>query len=381
MKTNQLIWEDGDSWEAYEDSIEINPQLVLFFGSTSLLEGSDYFQQLRDKYPDAQLIGCTTAGEIIGDEVLDDSIVATAIELEKTNISTASLLISDVSGSKEAGTKLAKEISSDTLKSVLVISDGGSVNGSELVEGLTEVLGKEVIVTGGLAGDGGRFEKTLVAYNEVPQQGRIVVIGFEGEAIQVGHGSVGGWDAFGPERKITKSTANVLFELDGKPALELYKGYLGDKASELPGSALLFPLMIRPDGQEETGTVRTILSVNEEDQSMTFAGDVPEGYSAQLMMANFDRLVEGASEAAKYAFNREEQEMESDTLAILISCVGRKMVLGQRIGDEVESVMDIMGGAKQIGFYSYGEISPHVEVGNCQLHNQTMTITSITEKV
>lgn len=380
MKTNQIIWEDGDSWESYEDAVDINPQLVLFFGSTALLEGHDYFQQLREKYPTAQLVGCTTAGEIIGDEVLDDSIVATAIELEKTQISTASLLISEVSGSKEAGQKLGKEIHSESLKSVLVISDGGSVNGSELVEGLTEVLDSKVIVTGGLAGDGGRFEKTLVAYNDEPQQGRIVVIGFEGEAIQIGHGSVGGWDAFGPERKITKSTANVLFELDGKPALELYKGYLGEKASELPGSALLFPLMIRPAGQEEVGTVRTILSVNEEDQSMTFAGDVPEGYLAQLMMANFDRLVEGASEAAKYAFNREEEEMEGDTLAILISCVGRKMVLGQRIGDEVESVMNIMGDVKQIGFYSYGEISPHVEVGNCQLHNQTMTITSITEK-
>ncbi|MEL6253716.1 MAG: FIST N-terminal domain-containing protein [Bacteroidota bacterium] len=381
MKTNQLIWEDGDSWESYEDAVEITPQLVLFFGSTSLLEEQEYFQQLQEMYPKATLVGCTTAGEIIGDEVLDDSIVATAIEFEQTNINSASILIGNTEGSLDAGRKLGKEIQSEQLKSVLVISDGGSVNGSELVEGLTEVLGSDIIITGGLAGDGGRFEKTLVAYNQTPEQGRIVVIGFEGDAVQVGHGSVGGWDAFGPERKITRSEANVLYELDGKPALELYKGYLGDKASELPGSALLFPLMIRPSGQEEVGTVRTILSVNEEDQSMTFAGDVPEGYSAQLMMANFDRLVAGASEAAKFALNKEEAEMESDTLAILISCVGRKMVLGQRTADEVESVMDIMGGAKQIGFYSYGEISPHVEVGNCQLHNQTMTITSITEKV
>ncbi|MEM6799960.1 MAG: FIST N-terminal domain-containing protein [Bacteroidota bacterium] len=381
MKTYQLIWEDGDSWESYDDAVEVTPQLVLFFGSTARLEGEEYFKQLKDKYPQAQLIGCTTAGEIIGDEVLEDSIVATAVEFEKTEISTASILISDTEGSHDAGMQLGRRIQNDRLKSVLVISDGGSVNGSELVGGLTEVLGQDIIITGGLAGDGGRFEKTMVSYNDSPEQGRIVVIGFEGDAVQIGHGSVGGWDAFGPERKITRSEANVLYELDGKPALELYKGYLGEKADELPGSALLFPLMIRPQGQEEMGTVRTILSVNEEDQSMTFAGDVPEGYQAQLMMANFDRLVEGASEAAKFALSKEEEELEGDTLAILISCVGRKMVLGQRTADEVESVMDILVGAKQIGFYSYGEISPHVEVGNCQLHNQTMTVTSISEKV
>ncbi len=379
MKTKQLIWEGPSGWTPYQDDTPIEPQLVLFFGSSEALAAHQHISSLSELFPSATLVGCTTAGEIIGDEVIEDSIVATAIEFSNTHIEVSTLLIGDAQNSYAAGLKLAQDLPSNALKGVLVISDGQLVNGSELVEGLAEVLGPDIIITGGLAGDGSRFEQTLVGCNGEPESGRIAVIGLYGEAIRIGHGSVGGWDTFGPERKVTRSEANVLFELDGRPALELYKEYLGEQADELPGSALLFPLMIRPANQQETGTVRTILSIDEADNSMTFAGNIPEGYTAQLMMANFDQLVDGAASAAEYALLENISE-DQETLAILISCVGRKMVLGQRIGDEVESVQDIMGSkTKQIGFYSYGEISPHVEVGNCQLHNQTMTITAISE--
>ena len=381
MKTKQLIWEGPEGWDDFEGE-DLNAQLVLFFGSTDILSDATPYEKLREMYPDATMVGCTTAGEIIGDEVYDDSIVATAIEFEKTSFQAESLLMTEGLTSLQAGKDLADKLEKEDLKFVFIISDGQKVNGTDLVNGLRSELGDEVILTGGLAGDGGRFAKTLVSCNAAPEEDRVAVIGFYGDAIQVGHGSVGGWDPFGPARKITKSESNVLYELDGKPALQLYKEYLGEKAEELPGSALLFPLMIKPEDQDESGLVRTILSVDEESQSMTFAGDIPETYEAQLMMANFDHLVDGASQAAEFARFEAFKDEEEPSLAILISCVGRKMVLGQRIGDEVESVKDIMGdNTRQIGFYSYGEISPHVEVGHCQLHNQTMTITLLKENV
>ena len=381
MKIQQLIWEDVTGWRNYGVGEVYSPQLVIFFGSVNLLESEDKFEQLRKKFPEAQIVGGTTAGEIIGIEVMDESIVATAIEFEKTTIKIASCLIHEVKNSFEAGKLLANQLLGSSLNNLIVISDGQLVNGSELVHGLEYIAGEDVIITGGLAGDGERFEKTLVSHNSAPESGRIVVIGLYGSNIKIGHGSVGGWDTFGPERLISKSTANILFELDGKPALDLYKEYLGEEAKNLPGSALLFPLMIKPTNQEASGTVRTVLSVDEHSKSMTFAGDIPQGYRAQLMMANFDRLVGGAIQAAQDAFQREEDE-SGERLAILISCVGRKMVLGQRIGDEVEAVQDILGeNTRQIGFYSYGEISPHMEIGGCELHNQTMTITTLTEIV
>jgi hypothetical protein len=379
MQIEQLIWNTKNGWHKTQTSNRsIHPQLVLFFGESGALESGERYLDLRDLYPDAHIIGCTSAGEIINEDVYDGSVVVSAIEFENTPISVVSISIITMADSFRAGAQLGKELSRPGLRGILVISEGIQVNGSELVRGIVSIVGDNIPVTGGLAGDGARFQVTHVGCDSKPESGRIAAIGFYGSAITIGHGSVGGWDPFGPERHITRSKGNILYELDGKPALELYKRYLGDEAANLPGSALLFPLMVRPANNKDTGVVRTILSVGEENQSMTFAGDVPQGYTAQLMRANFDRLIDGAGAAAKIA--GEGSKGNEAKLAILISCVGRKMILGQRTADEVEAVHEILGqDVAQIGFYSYGEISPHVSTGSCELHNQTMTITLLSE--
>jgi hypothetical protein len=251
------------------------------------------------------------------------------------------------------------------------------VNGSDLVRGMNESLPSGVTISGGLAGDGPRFEKTLVGLDENIQIGNIAAIGLYGDHLEVSYSSRGGWDSFGPDRKITKSKANVLYELDGKSALSLYKKYLGDLAAQLPGSALLFPLAIRV-GEHGQPLVRTILSINEAEQSMTFAGNMPEGAYARLMKANFDRLIDaaaGAAETCLIAFDKTPPQ-----LALLVSCVGRRIVLGQRIDEEIDSVRDEFGKETALaGFYSYGEISPLGPTAGCELYNQTMTITAFRE--
>jgi hypothetical protein len=251
------------------------------------------------------------------------------------------------------------------------------VNGSELVRGLNSKVSPSVVVTGGLAGDGDRFRRTWVLEDRRPQTGFVTAVGFYGDRIQIGHGSKGGWDRFGPERCVTRSKGNILFELDGRPALHLYKEYLGDRAAGLPATGLLFPLALRANASDAKSLVRTILAVDEREQSLTFAGDIPEGAFAQLMKANFDRLVQGASEAAS------STKLSTDggpcTLAIAISCVGRRLVLGERTEEEIEATLDVLPkGTRQIGFYSYGELSPFT-TGTCDLHNQTMTLTTLSE--
>ena len=189
---------------------------------------------------------------------------------------------------------------------------------------------------------------------------------------------MGGWDSFGVDREVTKSNANILYELDGQPALELYKRYLGAHAANLPASALLFPLNLR---LQDSGIslVRTVLSVNEEDGSMVFAGDIPQGEYVRLMKANFDRLVDGATGAAE--MSRISLKNSKADLAILISCVGRKLVLKQRVEEELETIREVIGEQVTItGFYSYGEICPSQPFDQrCELHNQTMTITLFKE--
>lgn len=378
MKIEQRVWTQAKGWSTPDSQgIKGKVQLVVMFAATEILKEKTFFEEVNKMYPGAHLFGCSTAGEIYGTRVFDDTIVATAIHFEKTEIMGAQIALSGASNSFEAGKLLAQSIKREGLVHVFVLSDGLSVNGSELVKGLSKNLPGGVTITGGLAGNGDRFEETYVFWDDLPSINTLAILGLYGNNLKVGYGSMGGWDPFGPERVITKSKENLLYELDGQSALEIYKKYLGEHAAGLPATGLLFPLSIRTKSGE-TGIVRTILAVNEEEKSMTFAGDIPEGAYARFMKANFERLIDGANGAA--VRSHEVLGGRSPDLAILISCVGRKLVLKQRIEEEVEAVRDVLGGATVMtGFYSYGEISPFVTGAPSALHNQTMTITTFTE--
>lgn len=378
MKITQRTWTEQKGWQGGAPAGAGGAQLVLLFGGTRQISEARWMAELRKACPKAHLFGCSTAGEIAATSVSDDALVATAVTFERTPIKLAQVRLADAHDSADAGARLAASLPSQGLRHVFVLSDGTKVNGSELVRGMLGALPAGVQVTGGLAGDGARFERTLIIAGDTPIEGSVGAIGMYGDAIQVGYGSLGGWDPFGPERVVTRSEGNVLFELDGRPALELYKSYLGEHASGLPAAGLLFPLQIRRKGDAET-LVRTILAVDEATGSMTFAGDLPAGATAQLMKANFDRLVDGASGAATTSVRT--LAGSKPELAILISCVGRKLVLKDRTEEEVEAVQDALGkGTPMTGFYSYGEICPAAPNASCQLHNQTMTITSFSER-
>jgi len=378
MKILQKKYTIQNGWEIVRGD-KLSPELynfVMAFGSADLIRESSIYKSIKSGYPNAIILMNSTAGEIIDTQVIDDSISLTAICFEKTKIATAITDVNLTNNSYEAGRNLALELDHVDLKNVLVISDGQKVNGSELVIGLQKFLPEGTIITGGLAGDGGNFKRTLIGLNEPPIEGRIVAIGFYGDNLSITYGSVGGWDSFGPDRLITKSKANVLYELDSKPVLDIYKMYLGEYAKELPSSGLLFPLSIK--NGDNNSLVRTILSINEEEKSMTFAGNMPEGYYARLMKANFEKLIEGSSLAAQ---NSIKNITHKPDLALLISCVGRKLVLDQRVEEEVEVVRAVYGDRTAIaGFYSYGEISPSHNFLKCELHNQTMTITTFSEQ-
>jgi hypothetical protein len=351
--------------------------LLLVFGAPDLITNPGIFDYLKGRFPNASIVSSSTAGEISNDEVHDNSIVVTAIQFEKTKIKCSVTNINKHLNSHETGKHLMNDLLSDDLSAVFIISDGTYINGSELVAGFNENNRKNVSVTGGLAGDGARFSKTFVGLNRVPEQGVIVAVGFYGSNLEIGHGSFGGWDEFGPERTITRSDKNILYEIDGKNALDLYKEYLGPYKEELPGSALLFPLSMKEPGSSQH-LVRTILNVSDDEKTMTFAGNLPKGSKVRLMKANFDNLIQGSSTAAQNSFLPATGKQPE--LAILVSCVGRKLILQERTDEEVQAARDIFGGSTSItGFYSYGEISPFNPNMRCELHNQTMTITTLSE--
>lgn len=363
-------------------------QLVLVFGATDVMQQAQLSARLRADYPAACIFGCSTAGEICCTQVSDDSLVVTAVYFEHTELRSAYMDLDQTADSFKAGKLLGQNLprtvpnaatgAQEPLVHVLALTDGLKVNGSDFVSGLVQQLPQGISLTGGLAGDGARFGRTLVFRDGFPRQNTIAVLGLYSSRLKIGFGSLGGWDSFGPERLITRSHSNVLYELDGHSALGLYKQYLGEHAQGLPATGLLFPLSLRTHAGE-AAVVRTILSVDEVAQSLTFAGDLPEGAYARLMKANFDRLIDGASGAARTS--HEAIGSVPPDLALLISCVGRKLVLKQRTEDEVEAVREVLGGqATLAGFYSYGEISPFAPGAKCELHNQTMTITTFSER-
>lgn len=379
MKTFQISLISDDETRAFtHNAIPFQPSLLLIFGGRKILQNSSILKYLREAYPEAIITGCSTSGEISGTNVNDQSITLTAVKFENTNIIYRDENIDDFKDGIEAGKSLALKLADKELRHVFVLSEGLHVNGTELVTGMRDNLPEGVNVTGGLAGDGADFNKTLIISNAGEVKCNIITaIGFYGDQIKIGYGSFGGWDSFGVERSVTKSEGNVVYEIDNTPALELYKSFLGEQAKDLPSSGLLFPLNMRIETDGDP-VVRTILAVDEQKQSLTFAGDIPEGSYIKLMKANIDRLINGAETAAKISIDPLGQNKAD--LAILISCVGRKLVLKQLIEEEVEAVKEIVGDqATLTGFYSYGEIAPFLKGTRCELHNQTMTITTFTE--
>ena len=375
MNVFQSIYEGGE-WSTPLVANN-NTQLILIFGHRDLILIDSLRHEVKVNFPNACIVGCTTSGEIQDAALHNDTLCLTAIEFVKASISVCSQSVKESGSTLQLGQELIQTLPKNGLKHVFLISDGQLVNGTELIDGITPLLPEGVLVTGGLAGDGSRFEETVVWHNNRIESGLVILVGLYGEDLQIGHGHLGGWREFGPERVISKSENNILYELDGKPALELYKQFLGEHANNLPASALLFPLAMKRENEEET-VVRTILNIDESDQSMVFAGNMPEGARCQLMRANYGDLVDGAQGAVSKSV--ETMPNSSPELAILISCVGRRLVLNQRTEEELEIIQDILpDNCKMTGFYSYGEISPIVPFGRCDLHNQTMTITLLSE--
>jgi hypothetical protein len=372
-----VTWSPAGGWSADPAQFDVLPGATVALAfADPLVDCDEALAHLGATLKGAVVMGCSTAGQILGNRVDPAPLVVSVTAFEDSRVISAFGLVEGTDAStagRAIGDAICRGTGDERIAGVIVFGGGLDVNGSALVAGLTSALPEDAAVSGGLAGDGARFERSWIHLNGVTADSCAAAVAVIGEHATFRHGSQSGWDGFGPRRTITHSDANVLYELDGQPALALYKQYLGVRAAEMPSSALLFPLTVSsPD--DDRRLVRTVLAVDEEHQSMTFAGDVPQGWSARLMWTATERLMEGATEAA------EEAAQSGIGLALAISCVGRRLVLGPRSDEELDSVVDALGpDTAVVGFYSYGEISP--AHGPCTLQNQTMALTTISERV
>ena len=376
MKIDNLVLSDN-IWQYESQGLDDSDtaDIVFIFGDTDIIKAKSTYKVIKEKFPNSHLIGSSSSGNILGREISKFPIVASAVKFESSSVQVQSVEYHDGESLQDLSYELVNRLSKDGLKHIFLLSDGLKVNGSELVKGVNSAL-TNVEVTGGLAGDGGRFQETYVICDDEPKSSIISAVGFYGDNLIISSGCFGGWSEFGTKRIITKSKANVLYEIDNEPALDFYKRYLGDYAKDLPSSGLRFPLSIKKD-ENDSEVIRTLLGIDEDSKSIIFAGDVPEGYSAKLMKPDTDALIEGAGHAAHNITIANDKP----ALGLVVSCVGRKLVLGQLIDEELEEVGAALGeNINLVGFYSYGEIAPfEVNKLQCKLHNQTMTLTAIYE--
>lgn len=371
MKVSQMSWSDKSGWEKNPDFSSV-ADLVLVFADTAFFQTKACYSELRSLFPQAHIVGCSSAGNVMGATISDTNMVATVVKFEHSGISLAALNVKPGERVQECGRRLMMELATADLRHAFILSDGLQVNGSELAKGLNAA---GIPVTGGLAGDGTRFGQTWVMANAPAKLGCIAALGFYGD-LTIKSGCFAGWEEFGAERVVTKSVGNVVYEIDGEPALDLYKKYLGEQAADLPFSGLRFPLSIQAN-KAGPALIRTLLAVDEADHSLTFAGDVPQGYLCKLMRTNLDNLIDSAGLAAEAA---QPASKGATGLCLLVSCVGRRLVMGQSTEEELEIVQQKLGDSTAIaGFYSYGELAPFSDVMQCQLHNQTMTLTTVYE--
>lgn len=347
---------------------------ILFYGPSQAPKNNPHLKALIANSGISSVVGCSTSGQIIGASLNDTDFVGVAIEFETTEVKTQEISLSQFSNSFSAGMELGRKLKRPDLKAVYILSEGVKINGSQLVSGLSECLGSGVSVTGGLAGDGTRFSETWIYSQGQFKGGVVTALGLYGPEVRIASGVQGGWEIFGPRRRVTRSKDNIVFEIDQKPALDLYKMYLGEQAENLPSSGLHYPLLIYPETDTKSKTVRTILGIDENNKSLIFAGDIPEGSYAQMMMSSKSQLIEGASQASM------DLKAIEDGICLAVSCVGRRLVLAARAEEELESVtQSLPEQTPMVGFYSYGEIAPTEPGSPSALHNQTMTLTYISE--
>ncbi len=379
MKTVQVHFRKKTfNRESLKAIIDLKPQIIVAFANIEWARDIELLKELKTHLPDAEIVGCSTAGEISNDGLFENSMVLTAIRFESPTSKVRIMTEKVETDQGQSGRNLGKKLVDKGLRGVFLFAPGVAVQGSAMLHGLKETVGPEALLIGGLAGDSGKFERTAVFHNTQSYGDHAIALGFYGDQIELSHSAKAGFRSFGGVRQITKANDHIVFEIDGQPALKVYKESLGKHADDLPSTGLMFPMAILNDQNSETGLIRGVLNVNEENQSLFLAGDVQSGTFFKLMRAENQSLIVGARDAAQ-SLNK---SASPQSIGFLISCVARRMVMGAAVEDELDAAMAELKNCQNIsGFYSYGEFGPFFSLVDCQLHNQTMSVSIISEKV
>lgn len=380
MQVEQKKWSKAKGWNTLSHhTLKKQANLVLVFGSTRLVQDQRMFDEIRAMYPTAEVVLSSGAGEIMSGQVDTDTLHTTAIYFECTTIKTIEIDLKNVKDSFDAGAHISAQLDKDRLCGLMIFSNGNLINGSHLLTGLQLNLSESIPITGGLAGSYSLSSSTYTGLNHIGQLGKVVGIGLYGHHLKIGHASKSGYTPFGPEIFITKSSNNVLFELNNEPIFDFYKKYVDTIFEDIEEAMCTYPLGIKIEHQQER-LLRSFVRYNKKNRGAIFAGDMPEGAKVRMMRSNIHLMIDAAKEAT--IASGKNFGIKNPDLLLCVSCIRRKTVLDTWVNEEMESVHQAFDAkVPMAGFYSYGEIAPQSPNQKSELHNHTITITALEELV
>jgi serine phosphatase RsbU (regulator of sigma subunit) len=366
MKIENINYESIDELRQKLDLrfIDTNKTLIqVFSGCIEKNEILDICKILKDKNSDIKFIGTTTAGEIYNGNIGKGSITISIMEFEHTSFINKHFNNED---NFELGVDIANSLFVDNTKVMILFIEGLLNNGNDVVDGIASV-DNTIPIAGGMAGDNGAFSKTYIFDNNGVYENGAVAVSLNSKVLNVLTNYQLNWQAIGKFMTITKAKKNRLYEIDGIPASDIYRRYLGDKiGDDLPHSAIEFPLLkIEENGLE---ICRTFVHKFDEDGSLLTIGNLDVGDKVRLAFGNVDLIINGANEDI-----RNYQYFQPEAI-FTYSCASRITFLQSDVVRELQPLNDI---APIAGFFTYGEI--YHQNNKNSLLNISLTILGLSE--
>ncbi len=370
-----------DDWDRPLDArLDSDTTLVLLFGEIG--PQRDQHAALRSvcaTFPRSIKSGGSRGSDIYEGRLEEYALVLAVIRFEKSRLKRAEYSVTSTEDSHRAGHALGKALQHDDLRGVFLIGAGERIDEEALTLGINRSLSEKVVVTGGVTTHNYRRQTTHILSEDCQTRtDSVSAVGYYGDAIRFIASRQEGWERFGIEYKITSSRGNILYTLNHRPALEVYKNHLGKLADKLPGIAARFPLAIQSGHTHRAPKIHTIIGIDEARQALLFAQDIPAGHYAMFMKADAHRLLLGACEAARN-LSHAYHPPASEALNITVSSMRRKRLLLHRTDEEPKMVRHFLpSGIHQVGFYSDGTIAP-TGSGQSTADRQTLVLTLIWE--
>lgn len=375
-----LSFDAASGWSSSFPDIDSERTLIVVFGECETQQQWKPIEELISNYPLSHIVGCSSNAVFHDGQLLRSALSVGIIQFRDSEIKTATSVIEGFDDCHEAGVRIAAQLNDADLKGVLLFSDGRTTDATAIVKGLQELLPPDVTIAGGLSGgiiaDGRVASWVLIDGRIAPMS--VCAVGLIGSTLEVVPATGGGWAPIGKECHTTRSHHRTLFELDGLPAADVYRECVrnsGVTTDDFP--VVNYPIAVKTEGLE-TQIVRDIYKIDDENKSLILASDIPENSVVRVMNCTDEEILDGVDEVVDRLRNKTILP-ESNALSICVSCMGRKVVMGELTSEESRILYGRLGqGISQVGFYAFGEIST-MSHGAPHVHNQTITLILIRE--